>query len=227
MTAPKVTYILPTIRARWVDKTIDSVLAQSLEDWEMIVMDKNHTVVKHPDPRIRVIDRKMECHSQCIQTARDMARSDIILLIFDDDIDMPHRAQYIYDKMTADPSIDVFVGSYVEMTEDGVAYNVVESKPWDYDAYLNKGLNMPLFCSGFRNTCPAWRDDFSLLADYTFFTDCALEGKKIVTDPEILARIRQHPGQANRTDRDIMMKMYWDLERVRYCRLYGVERINR
>jgi glycosyltransferase involved in cell wall biosynthesis len=227
MAKPKVTYILPTIRERWVRATINSVLDQTMPDWEMIILDKNHTVGSHRDKRITVLDRKTKPHNECVELARSMAKSDIILHIYDDDMDCKNRAEYIYEHML-DPKIDLYIGSYYVMTEDAVPYGIVETLPFDYKKYRLEGLNMPLFCSGYRNsTCPKGRPDFHLLGDYCFFTDCYLKGLNIATDKEPLAFIRTHAGQVNKTDSIPEMKIFWDIERYKYCKLYGVDRINR
>lgn len=224
---PKVTYILPTIRKQWIDQTIKSVLAQTLEDWEMIILDKNHVIQNPIDKRITVIDMDRKSHCADINIARELAKSDIILHIFDDDIDLPHRAEFIYNTMTKD-NLDVFIGSYWNMDVNGIVDGEVIVQPFNYDNYRLRGLNMPLFCSGYRNsTCPKWRKDFHLLADYCFFTDCHKRGLKIVTSKEILAKIRNHPGQVNQTDKNPEMQIFWDMERYRYCQLYGVDKICR
>ncbi len=64
MDSPLVTAIMPTYNhARFVGEAIDSVLAQTLDDWELVVVDDGSTdgtldiVRGYRDPRIRVIAR--------------------------------------------------------------------------------------------------------------------------------------------------------------------------
>jgi len=61
---PAVTIITPTFdQARYVDKCVESVLAQSFSDWELVVVDDGSTdgtsdrIRRYRDDRIRVIER--------------------------------------------------------------------------------------------------------------------------------------------------------------------------
>lgn len=221
---PKVSYFMPTIRSQFIQETIASVQGQILTDWELIIADKNNVLPNGiDDSRIKIFDGSRMMEGDIVEKALSMAFSDIILTIHDDNIDLPHRAQFLYDQMN-ETKADIIVASYKTINEKGQPGGpVIFNDPFDIRQYLYHGQNMALFSGAYRkSTTPAWRKSFYVLGDYCFFMDSYIRGLKILRSPEIVTHERQWPGQMNKTSSDIRLKVWWDAERYQFYQTYGV-----
>lgn len=221
-----ITYVLPTVRKRFLSEAINSVLHQTLTDLELFVLDGARVLSEgHPDPRVKRIDTSNMTVAQGFNLAISQASSDIILNICDDDVDKPHRAQYLYDKMQ-ETGADVFLASYDVVNEQGDFVRFENVYPWNIKKYILGGLNMPLWSGAYRkSTCPKWREDFWLLGDYAFFLDCQVRGLTILTSGERVANIRHWPGQLCASSQ--YLDMLRRLENQRICKIYNLDRLNR
>jgi len=75
-------------RAEWLPRALESVIAQTFEDWELIVYDNGETHVKYlvpDDPRIRYVRGPASGPADAFQKALELARGQIIHPFSDDD----------------------------------------------------------------------------------------------------------------------------------------------
>ena len=128
-TAPFVSIVLPTYnRAHLLPRSIDSVLAQTYSEWELIVVDDRSTdgtraVVREygsRDQRIRYIENN---HKQGCAGARNQGRqaagADFIAFIDSDDTWRPHHLRAIMDLFAGNDDVD-WIYADSEIVEDGV-----------------------------------------------------------------------------------------------------------
>ena len=99
---PRVSFITPAHnRPRELKAALASCLAQTLEEWEVVVVDDHsdqanlqHLVSQFNDPRIRYIPQKSGLTGEAAgrETAIDTAQSNILITLDSDDLNHPQRA---------------------------------------------------------------------------------------------------------------------------------------
>jgi glycosyltransferase involved in cell wall biosynthesis len=92
---PAVTIITPTFnQAPYVDRCIESVLAQSFQDWELVVVDDGSTdgtpeaIRRHSDPRIQLVEcphRGVFSLAESYSIALGRSRGELVALLDGDD----------------------------------------------------------------------------------------------------------------------------------------------
>jgi glycosyltransferase involved in cell wall biosynthesis len=112
---PVVSAIMPSYNsAQYLPEAIDSVLAQTFQDWELIVVDDASTddtqaiLARYTDPRIRL--RRLHRNSgrsAARNVALGAARGRYIALCDSDDISLPHRFARQVEFLDAHPEIDI------------------------------------------------------------------------------------------------------------------------
>ena len=191
-------YIIPASRAWCVDQAVESACKQSLEDIEIIVGDSSGCFGGSKDSRVRVIDTRGLHLCDALNKLIGDTTSDIILKLCDDDIDLPNRAQFVYDNMDG---VDLFAASYVRMNRDCKLLDDSITEPWDYEKFLKLEFNFPLQAGGYRkSTCPKWDSRLFYYADVAMIIDCARSGLVIKTSPEVLTKVRIHGDQISAGD---------------------------
>ncbi|MBX6746241.1 MAG: glycosyltransferase family 2 protein, partial [Acetobacteraceae bacterium] len=90
--APAISILTPAYDvARFIGAALDSVLAQSFRDWEMVVVDDGsrdgtaEMVAARQDPRIRLLQQENQGVSAARSRAMAEARGDAILFLDADD----------------------------------------------------------------------------------------------------------------------------------------------
>lgn len=113
---PKVSVIIPTYnRARFVGEAIDSVLAQTYKDYEIIVVDDGSTdntqeVLKHYGHKIRYFRQENKGISAARNLALEKARGEYIAFLDDDDLWLPEKLEKQIDVLERNPDL-AFVAS--------------------------------------------------------------------------------------------------------------------
>lgn len=91
----KVSIILPTYqRPHCIHETIDSILAQTCPDWELIISNNGKDVYQFTDPRIRIVDSsEITSAAYARNKAIPQAIGDLICFFDDDDLMYPDYIQ--------------------------------------------------------------------------------------------------------------------------------------
>lgn len=113
---PAISVCIPVYNAaRYIGECIDSILAQTFTDYEILIADDGSTddtlsiVATYTDPRIRVI----HCNHNYIATLNrliDEARGRYIARMDADDVMCPDRLQLQYEYMEAHPKVGILGG---------------------------------------------------------------------------------------------------------------------
>lgn len=122
---PRVSVIMPAYNGeRFIGEAVKSILAQSLTDLELIVVDDGSTdrtreiVRAFNDPRIRVVSLPENCGSDfAANRAIAESRGEYVARMDQDDLSHPARLQRQVDFMDRNPKV-VLVGASAEYIDD-------------------------------------------------------------------------------------------------------------
>lgn len=149
---PKISVIIPTYnRAHLIGATIESVLAQSLVDFELIVVDDGstddtQTLVRRcfSDRRLVYVYQKNAGGSAARNLGRQKSHARYLLFLDSDDLLLPGALQAFWGMVESYPDIGVIGGGYQYIDQNGELLG--ESCFWEPDERLT--LDRWLF------TCP-------------------------------------------------------------------------
>ncbi|HEY0653436.1 MAG TPA: glycosyltransferase [Chryseosolibacter sp.] len=107
MEQPKVTVLMPVFNAeRFLREAIDSILIQTFQDFEFLIIDDGSTdssrqiIRSYVDPRIRYYENGSNLGiSETLNKGIRLASCDLIARMDADDVSYPHRLQKQYDYM--------------------------------------------------------------------------------------------------------------------------------
>lgn len=131
---PRVSVLMPTYnRPGYIKDAIKSVLAQTLTDFELIIMndggvDVGYIIEEFDDPRIRYFNdevNKGKCHR--LNFGLEKARGDYICYLDDDDIYYPHHCQVLVEALEENPQAqaaysDLYATMFIKEEVTGKRY---------------------------------------------------------------------------------------------------------
>ncbi|MCX6350681.1 MAG: glycosyltransferase [Bacteroidetes bacterium] len=123
MTTPQLSVLLPVYNAeKSVRQAIDSILAQSFDDFELLIIDDGctdnsaKTISETDDDRIRIVTNPQNLGiSKSLNLGIKEAQGKYIARMDADDISLPHRLEVQVDFMEANPNVGVSGGWFKEM----------------------------------------------------------------------------------------------------------------
>lgn len=190
MTTPRVSVVMPTYnRAPVLGSAVRSIIDQTYEDWEMVVIDDGSTdqtemaVRDFAHPKIRYV--KIE-HQNNISRIRNIgvteARGDLIVVQDSDDLSFPDRLEKIvkcFDETGADL---VYHGMYIRTYDEyrGImARSVKPAQPFDRDRAVREQY-IPGQLAYTRKTALEipYNEEVPLCDDFMFIIEQVLHDKK-------------------------------------------------
>ena len=208
MHAPLISIITPTYnRAEFLKEALQSVLAQSYENWELIVVDDGSTdntaqvVEGIAEPRIKYLHQNNQQAAAARNRGMAEANGHYFCFLDDDDRIAPgHLLQLIEALATGEePSLVYRVGQLAQ-TPDGDA----RTKLWDNDGdALAQFWEQPTgaFCYFFATDKIRkieWTNHLLLLEDFKWMNE-VLRHHDCHQLPEYTAIVRRHPRQRSST----------------------------
>lgn len=205
---PKVTVFIPIYnREAYVGAAIDSVLAQSFRDFELLLIDDGSTdrsvevLRSYDDPRVRVV-----CNGRNLGIPRtrnrglELARGEYIALLDSDDAARPGRLQKQAAFLDRHPDCVQVGGWKQDMDEHGRVLRKIKRQPTS-SADIHAQL---LFRCSLTNTTImgrtatlreyGYRNGFARCQDYDLHVRLAAR-HKMANLPQVLTYARVHPGQ--------------------------------
>lgn len=126
---PLVSVVMPIYNAqRYLTQAIDSILSQTLENFELILIndasiDKTLQIInkfKKRDKRIRIINNKKNLQmAASLNLAIDLAKSDLIARMDQDDISLPNRLEVQYAFMQSHSNVAIVGNNIIIIDEEG------------------------------------------------------------------------------------------------------------
>jgi glycosyltransferase involved in cell wall biosynthesis len=209
--APIFSVVMPAYNAeRYVGEAIESVLAQTLPSWELLVVDDCSTdrtlevCNSYRDPRIRVFTTPENLNAAGARNlALEHAQGEFVAFLDSDDVAVPDRLERQQATLRADPELG-FLGSQVRLINERV---VNSNHHWIYPAEDGVFKATMLFRCPFLMSTIATRasllqkmdgqvfeQDFAPSEDYHFAA--RMMGLcKFRNDTEPLVHYRLHSGQ--------------------------------
>jgi GT2 family glycosyltransferase len=219
--APLLSYIVNSYNyERYIGQTIESILAQTTADYEVVVVDDASSdrsvdrIRSFADPRIRLIVNQSNLGGiASYNLAVEAARGEWLVNLDSDDWIAPRKSELQLAAAAADPSLDI-IGTYVKFVDaagapDPAAKELEESanQPRDLqrvDCWI--GVN-PLCRSStmVRRTAHLRIGGFSnpsmsRAPDYELWTRALREGCRFAVVPEPLTYKRQHSAGVTHGD---------------------------
>ena len=208
MMTPIVSILFPVYKtASFLREAVDSILAQSFKDFELIVLDDctpdnaEEILDSYTDPRIvRYRGEKNAGLSNVLNIGIEMARGKYIARMDSDDLSMPDRLKVQVDYLEAHPEVDlVSVGMRLfgakedvwvrEQDPEKVKINALFHSPvlhassmWHKDRFEEKALR--------------FRQEMVPAEDYDLWVRALVRGLTLVNLPVVLYQYRIHPNQA-------------------------------
>lgn len=225
--APLISVALPVYNGeRHLPEALDSILAQTLRDFELIAIDDGSTdgslailrEYERRDSRVRVITRENKGLSSTLNEGIDLARGAWVARMDADDIALPHRFKRQFEwlrKTGAD-----IVGSWIQpfgtwdrrpvkhaTTDEAIKVEMLFGSPFAHPSVMMKtDLVRRLRYD------PAWDG----AEDYDLWERAARAGWRMGNVPEVLLYYRQHPSQSSITRRRRQDELTQQIQ-ARYC----------
>lgn len=241
-TVPKISVLVPAYNAeKFIDDTINAVLAQTFQDFELIILNDASTdktaehIAKYRDPRIVYAENEQNLGITASRNKLvDMARGEYIAVLDHDDICLPHRLETQFNFLNNHPEISM-AGSWFELF-------CPTSAPWFRRFAVNLGWVWchPLFPTlkdarkgnvlmhptmmyrrkDFEQNDIRYSADMSPAEDYHLVYQALKKGLLAANIPQILLKYRLYGGncsikrkkQMNLADRKIKKMIYKDLQ---------------
>lgn len=213
--APRVSVVMPVYRPHpvYFAEAVDSVLAQSLPDWELVIVedpserDGRSIVERRPDPRIRYfLNAERTGLARQHNRAVAEARGDLVARFDADDVCEPGRLEKQAAFLESHSDVDVVASQLLIIDAAGNAIGT-RQYPLEHDEIVRAMRRYnPISGSNamFRRKVPldigGWREDIDRPAqDYEWYSRAAARGYRFATHPEALVRYRRHGEQIKRT----------------------------
>ncbi|MCL4294780.1 MAG: glycosyltransferase [Anaerolineae bacterium] len=125
MNIPRVSVIIPTYnRKAYIQEAINSVLTQTYQDLELIVVDDGSTdgtgdVLKQFQQQIRYILQTNQGVSVALNRGILMARGQLIAILADDDLWLPHKLERQVAYLDAHPDVALVCNSALPIDSNG------------------------------------------------------------------------------------------------------------
>lgn len=210
---PEVSIIMPLYNAeRFVEKAVDSILRQTYEDFELIVVDdcgqdsSREIVSSITDSRIKILrNDKNRGIAFSRNRGLDAAAGEYIALMDDDDLAPLERLEKEVNYLEEHRDIDVVGGNYCHIDKDDSVLHVLP-EPLRNPKYIKAAL---LFYDPIGNGTTMFRkrfveennirykDNCFGMEDYLFWVDCSLCGN-ITNLNEVMLYWRQTDNETNR-----------------------------
>ncbi|MBK8348621.1 MAG: glycosyltransferase family 2 protein [Saprospiraceae bacterium] len=148
---PFFSIIIPTYnRAHTIRRPVDSIIAQTFTDWELIIVDDGSTddtkeiVESYKDPRIRYVWQENQERSAARNHGISLAKGEWICFQDSDDKYLPEHLQVLYDGIQTYPDYKV-IRTGLLIHENGILVGKSAVSASKYDQYPYEGIHCCAF----------------------------------------------------------------------------------
>lgn len=212
MSDPRISVVLPTYnRTQFLRQAIDSVLAQTRTDWELIIVDDHSDVPEvatviseyaQRDARIQAIyhetNRRLPA---ALNTGFASARGDLLTWTTDDNVYEPQALQVMAERLEADADLAMAYTEYLRIDEHGRVLGPGFTLP--PDQLLSRGNCIGpcfLYRRALRDAVGDYADDTFMAEDHDYWLRASQHGRMALID-QPLYRYRVHGDSLSVTGR--------------------------
>ena len=199
----KISIVLPVFNGEdYLGETIDSVLAQSFQDWELIVVDDCSVdstpdiIKKYVELDSRIHGYRNEVNSKTPTTLNngfERAQGSILAWTADDNRYYPDALQVLWDYMTQHPDAD-FVYTDVNFIDENGKYISTFAKDFVRMYYNCCAGGCFAFKKEIYERVGRYKKEFFPIEDYEFVLRIMLEGGKVERIPTVMYDYRIYSG---------------------------------
>ena len=236
MTTPKISVCMPIFNAsRYLRECIDSILAQTFTDFELLIADDGSTdnsveiVESYADPRIRLIRRPHD-YIATLNCLLSEAKGEYIARMDADDVMLPNRLQLQVDYMDANPEVDVLGGEMIYINEHSIGSDIFTNHARTItlkELAEQNQLNHPTIFirnSTLRKLGLRYNKEYIYAEDYKLWSDFAKENCKIENLDAPIAKYRVHNQQVSNINATQQNQL---ADKIRYeNRQYAAQKAN-
>ncbi|WP_165026670.1 glycosyltransferase family 2 protein [Dysgonomonas sp. ZJ279] len=222
MKIPVISIVMPTYNAsEYISVSIDSILEQIYEDFELIIIDDGSTdntiaiISTFRDDRICLI-RNDHDFIGSLNLGMTRARGKYIVRMDSDDIMLPNRLQIQYNFMEINPSIDVSgtwmktFGQREKEMRNAVNHNALQLQSilftpiYHPTAIFRKEViyNFPKVNGNYQ----IYNKEYIYAEDYKLWTVLLIKGSKFANIPQILLHFRHSETQVTSVKQKEMLQ---------------------
>ena len=232
--APKISVVVPAFNAEgFIGETIESVLAQSFEDWELIVVDDGsedrtaEIVAAYSAPRIRLIRQDNQGQSAAQNRGFAERRGGFVNFLDADDLLTPVALERLMATLEAHPRACASYGEFVTIDESGQRHGtplidraVNRSRPSGdlLETLLKRNLFANCGLILFRAECVeragGFRADIRLAQAWEMYCRVAAEGEFVYAGPDPVLEYRIRKGSIARLGGDLAEKQWPAIDAV-------------
>ncbi|MFF4020401.1 glycosyltransferase family 2 protein [Streptomyces sp. NPDC001843] len=174
--------------ARYLPDAVSSVLAQTFEDWELVVVDDGSTdntvevteglIARHPDRRIRLLRQANAGVSAARNTGIEAAAGRYILPLDADDMIAPTMLEKTVAALDSDPQVAIASTDVFTFTDDDLPPQVMPLPAYSRELLLQRLIMF--YCSLYRReawqTVGGYDEKMRAGEDWDFWIGCAEHG---------------------------------------------------
>ena len=214
---PLISIVVPCYNSsKFIGECINSILAQTLTDFELIIIDDGsydntlEIVKSYNDTRIRILEKEHSGIVDSLNLGYSHANGKYIARIDSDDLMFNMRLEHQYNYMERHQYIDI-LSSGMEVfdsdTNEVLGLNSFSERRISLEDMKNGNVVMHPSVMIRRESLvkkmPFYYENYYNLAeDYKFFTLALLHGMFIALEPTICTRYRVHPNQSSTINKD-------------------------
>ena len=186
---PAVSVVIPCHNyGTFLPQALQSVLAQTFGDWELVIIDDGSTddsadvarslIARHPERRIRLLEQANAGVSAARNTGIAAARGRYILPLDADDVIAPTMLEKTTAILDSDPAIAIASTDVFAFTDDNLPPQVLPMPAYSKELLLQRLIMF--YCSLYRRE--AWEavggynEDMRAGEDWDFWIGCAEKG---------------------------------------------------
>lgn len=227
-----ISILIPTKNtAHFLPECLDSIINQSLEDWECIVINDHSTDNTHDvltsyatlDPRIKFYQNKGKGIIRALQLAYAKSMGSYITRMDSDDVMLPNKLEVLWGNLQEHGQGYLSVGKVQYFSEETLGEGYKKYEEWLNQLTQEKDNFRQIYkecvipspswmihrldfeqCGGF--SADVYPEDYDLC--FRFYQ----EKLKICSSPEVLHKWRDYPSRSSRTDEHYSDNRFLDLK---------------
>ncbi len=229
---PAASVVLPVRNGMpWLPETLDSLVAQTFEDFEVLLQDDGSTdetlacmeAYAARDARFLVESRAAAGVAAAVNRAHERARAALHVRIDGDDVAHPERLAKQVAFAQANPDVGYFGCCVAFFPEEAMGEGLRHYEAWNNgcvtheEVFADRFVELPIANPSVAMRADVLREvggyahgDFP--EDYDFFLRCAAAGVRFGKVPEVLLRWRDHPERATHLDERYSLASFFELK---------------